>query len=726
MSTTTTRPRAPGRARRRLAALAFASAIAAGSLTAATDTGALASTPPGAAARSAVTQASQTTMWATQLDFDNNGTPWSQSSFASLKALGLTTAELDMPWNTIEPSQGSFSFSELDQELANAAAAGFKLVPIFWTSGWGGSPAAWVTSREVGSSGGQSPAPAWWDPVDQPAYFTYVTSTVSHIAGNAGYGGSILDYGFLDAQWDFNGGASGWATADVNEFHNTYLPNTFGTIAAFNSRNGTSYSSFSQVPAATPGQSLWGVYQAFRAWSVQDTYGRLTAAVRAITGTPLYYYYGGHFGNAINYANIPDIFFTLAKQYTVTVLLDDAQAPSLALTFGSLARAYGVQLAQEWTAPSDSTQLSAQAVQWLSNYAMGMPEGGGEDFFIHDGTQKDVVGWPIYTKYLSTIQSISGSYPQQPAAIYMDFSQAYGNTSGGDVTQMEQNNTNLWNGYQAGYAIVTSQEVDNGTVKLSSYKAVLPMNGVDANLNAYKAAGGTLLTSGSQLAQYAPAYATLANSGVLQTIPAVNSAHTGATITLADVTSSTSYTGAVTFSIAGLGLNAGGYHIVNAAGQVVPQAAVNGGVCAAPGLQAAQLEQWNLVAGAVPAGTPDPSACGGGSNCGTMTNNQSLSANQSLLSCDGRFNLIMQGDSNLVLYMGGTPLWASNTVNRGAVKAIMQGDGNLVLYTSSGTPVWASNTAGNNGATLVLQNDGNLVIFSASGATLWATNTGGH
>ncbi|HEV2342649.1 MAG TPA: beta-galactosidase [Actinocrinis sp.] len=717
MRTTTTRPHGAGRSRKRVPALiAAVAAVAAGSLTTAAGTGAQAS-------QSTI---SQSTMWATQLQFDDNGAAWSQSSFAALKAAGLNTAEIDLPWNTIEPSNGSFDFTELDQELANAAAAGFKLVPIFWYSGWGGSPASWVTSHEVAGNGAQSTAPAWWDPTDQPAYFNYVTSTVKHIDTGAGYGGSILDYGFLDAQWDYGGGASGWASVDVNEFHNAYLPNTYGTISAFNSRNGTSYTAFSQVPAATPGQSLWGVYQAFRAWSVQDTYGRLTAAVRAVTGTPLYYYFGGHFGNAVDYANIPDIFFTLAKQYTVTVVVDAAQSPGLALTFGSLARAYGVALAQEWTAPGDSTQLAAQAVQWLSNYAMGMPEGGGEDFFIHDGTQKDVVGWPIYTRWVSTLQGISGSYPQQPAAVYLDFSQAYGNTSGGAVTSMEDAITSLWDSYQAGFAVVTSQEVNNGTVKLSAYKAVLPMNGTDANLNAYKAAGGTLLTSGSQTAQYAPAYATLANSGVLQVVPAVASTHTSATITLADVTSSTSYSSAVTFYIAGLGLNAGSYHLTNAGGAVVPQVAVNGGVCAAPSLQPATLAQWSMVAGAIPAGTAAPSSCTGSAACGTLTANQSLAVNQSLVSCDGRFSLTMQADGNLVLYMGGTVLWASNTIGKAAVKAIMQGDGNFVLYTSAGAAVWASNTAGNNGARLVLQNDGNLVVYSASGAALWATNTSGH
>jgi len=47
-----------------------------------------------------------TPIWSTQLDFDNNGTAWSESFFAGLASDGLTTAELNMPWGTIEPSAG--------------------------------------------------------------------------------------------------------------------------------------------------------------------------------------------------------------------------------------------------------------------------------------------------------------------------------------------------------------------------------------------------------------------------------------------------------------------------------------------------------------------------------------------------------------------------------------------------------------------------------------------
>ncbi|HEY5399819.1 MAG TPA: beta-galactosidase [Trebonia sp.] len=684
-----------------------------------------------AAQSTAMSAAASTTtpLWSTQLDFDDNAAPWSEASFAALKADGLSTAEIDMPWNTIEPTQGTFSFTELDQELANAAAAGIKLVPIFWYAGWGGSPASWVTSHEVNSSGAQGTAPAWWDPTAEPAYVTYVTDTVKHIAGEAGYGGSILNYGELDSQLnDGNGDAAGWATVDVTEFHNVYLPDTYSSIGAFNTANGTSYTAFSQVPAATPGAALASVYQAFRVWSVQTVYGQLTAQVRAITsGTPLYYYFGGHIGNGVTYANIPDLFFSLARQYTVTVIEDAAQSPGLALLFGSLGRAYGVQVAMEWTAPSDNTQLAAQAVQWIDNYGMALPEGGGEDFFIHDGTEKDVVGFPIYTNWLPDIKDLSGSYPQQPVAVYVDYSQAYGNASGGSLATPENEITELWDGYQAGFAVVTSQEVDSGIVKLSQYKAILPANGVDANLTAYKNAGGALLTTGSQLSQYAPAYASLANSGVVQIVPVVASSGTSAQLTLANITSGTAYDNSVTVKVAGLGLTAGTYHVVNASGAAVPQEAVSGGVCAEADLPAASLAAWSVVPGAAPSGTAAPSNCGASVPvpCGTLPAGQQLTAGQSLASCNGDYTIDMQGDGNLVLYQNGTPLWASNTSGSAADEAIMQDDGNLVLYTSSGSPVWASGTVGNDGADLVVQNDGNVVIYSASGAALWATGTNG-
>ena len=603
-----------------------------------------------------------TPMWSTQLDFDNNGTAWSESFFAGLRSDGLTTAELNMPWGTIEPQAGTFSFTEWDTELANASAAGIQLIPIFWQSGWGGSPAPWITDFEVGSSGSAGAAPAWWDPTEQSEYFTYVTDTIQNaVSQPGGYGGAILDYGYLDAMWDLSGAGGGYTADDVAEFQNTYLPQTYGTIATFNSKYGTSYSSFSQVPAEASGQSLFGVFQAFRAWSVQQTYGQLTADVRAVTAsTPLYYYYGGGFSNATSYANNPDTFFQLAKKYNVTVIDDSAGSQGLTLTFGSLARAYGVKVAQEWTAPSDNTQLAAQAVQWISNYAMGLPEGGGEDFFIHDGTEKDVVGFPIYTSWLSTLKGLSGTYPQQNAAVYIDFSQGYGNTNGGSLNNVQNEIANLWLNYQSGFTVVTSQEVSNGAVSLSKFKAILPLNGVDANLTAYQSGGGTLLTEPEQLTQYTTPYAEIdaPDVGVLQTVPAVATNGTSASITLANITSGTTYDDPIAFSPAGLGLNSGNYYLVNAAtGAAVPQTQQsNGLLCATADIGAATLAQWNVVAGSPPSGTASASCpvTETGATSVTATAGQAggglqfLGVGQTNSGSDGNLTQITQGGEQAV------------------------------------------------------------------------------
>jgi hypothetical protein len=643
-----------------------------------------------------------TPIWSTQLDFDNNGTPWSESFFAGLASDGLTTAELNMPWGTIEPAAGTFSFTEWDTELANASAAGIQLIPIFWQAGWGGSPAPWINDFEVGSGGAQGQAPAWWDPTEQSEYFTYVTDTIQNaIAQPAGYGGAILDYGYLDAQWDLNGAGGGYAANDLTEFRNTYLPQAYGTIATFNSDYGTSYSAFSQVPAAAPGQALYGVFQAFRAWSVQQTYGQLTADVRNVTAsTPLYYYFGGGFGNATSYANNPDTFFQLAKQYNVTIIDDDASSQGLTLTFGSLARAYGVKVAQEWTAPPDNTQLAAKAVSWISLYAMGLPNGGGEDFFIHDGTQKDTVGFPIYTSWLPELKGLSGTYPQQPAAVYIDFSQGYGNTNGGSLGNVENEIGNLWLNYQAGFAVVTSQEVANGAVSLSKFKAVLPLNGVDSNLTAYKSAGGTVLTEPEQLTQYTTAYAQIdaPDVGDLQTVPAVATNGNSASITLANITSGTTYNDPIAFSPAGLGLNSGNYYLVNAAtGAAVPQTRQsNGLLCATANIGPATLAQWNVVAGSPPSGTAS-------SSCPvTETGATSVTATAGQAGSGLQFLGVGQANSG--------------------------SDGNLTQITQGGEPAvetWTSSQSGAGDANVYLQLNPMSAVEAAASVTVqvtyWAT-----
>jgi hypothetical protein len=90
---------------------------------------------------------------------------------------------------------------------------------------------------------------------------------------------------------------------------------------------------------------------------------------------------------------------------------------------------------------------------------------------------------------------------------------------------------------------------------------------------------------------------------------------------------------------------------------------------------------------------------------------------------DGNYQLILQGDSNLVLYYQGRAIWTTNTAGRSAASLVMQSDGNLVLYNTSGAALWSSGTYGNPGAYLTLQSDGNLVIYSSSGAALWDSRT---
>ncbi len=104
--------------------------------------------------------------------------------------------------------------------------------------------------------------------------------------------------------------------------------------------------------------------------------------------------------------------------------------------------------------------------------------------------------------------------------------------------------------------------------------------------------------------------------------------------------------------------------------------------------------------------------------------NQSLFTNQSLNSPDGRFQLIMQSDGNLVIYRLANhhPLWATGTNGKDVMRAIMQTDGNFVLYDFHGHAVWASGTNGKNNAFLVMQSDGNLVIYEPN-VPVWASNT---
>jgi hypothetical protein len=97
---------------------------------------------------------------------------------------------------------------------------------------------------------------------------------------------------------------------------------------------------------------------------------------------------------------------------------------------------------------------------------------------------------------------------------------------------------------------------------------------------------------------------------------------------------------------------------------------------------------------------------------------------QSLETANRKYKLVLQTDSNLVLYSNSTPIWASNTVGRNVSSLALQPDGNLVLYDKGGYVVWHTNTWMGSTSKLAIQPDGNLVLYNRAQAT-WSTNTAG-
>jgi hypothetical protein len=110
----------------------------------------------------------------------------------------------------------------------------------------------------------------------------------------------------------------------------------------------------------------------------------------------------------------------------------------------------------------------------------------------------------------------------------------------------------------------------------------------------------------------------------------------------------------------------------------------------------------------------------------TLTAGQVLNPGGSLGSPNGQYTLTYQTDGNLVMYHGGTAVWAINcwsTCSDGFYppgQTIMQSDGNFVVFNSSSTVVWMSSTSGS-GAYLAVRNDGEVVVYSANGASLWSS-----
>src|SRR3954471_16059454 len=87
--------------------------------------------------------------------------------------------------------------------------------------------------------------------------------------------------------------------------------------------------------------------------------------------------------------------------------------------------------------------------------------------------------------------------------------------------------------------------------------------------------------------------------------------------------------------------------------------------------------------------------------------------------------LLMQPDGNLVEYIPGRAVWASNTAGQQGSVFTAQGDGNYVVIGPGNRPLWATGTK-SGGTTLILQNDRNLVVYAPGNHAIWANNVAGQ
>ncbi len=109
--------------------------------------------------------------------------------------------------------------------------------------------------------------------------------------------------------------------------------------------------------------------------------------------------------------------------------------------------------------------------------------------------------------------------------------------------------------------------------------------------------------------------------------------------------------------------------------------------------------------------------------CGVIEPDHGLLAGESLKSCDGRFELAMKTDGNLVWSGPPGAMWSTDTDGKGGDVAVMQTDGNFVLYDADSHALWASKTYGHDADHLALDDSGNLAVDDSAGKALWQTDT---
>jgi hypothetical protein len=108
---------------------------------------------------------------------------------------------------------------------------------------------------------------------------------------------------------------------------------------------------------------------------------------------------------------------------------------------------------------------------------------------------------------------------------------------------------------------------------------------------------------------------------------------------------------------------------------------------------------------------------------GFMDKNKRLNPGESLVSENGNYRLVYQGDGNLVIYSPRRAIWQSKTAGRSPGFFAVQGDGNLVIYGKTGQVYWSSQSQNKGGDKLYMQGDGSLVLYTPQGKAVWNSGT---
>lgn len=520
---------------------------------------------------------------------------WTSRTFFHLRAEGITRAEINLEWGLIEPRTGRFDFRILDRTLRHAAQAGVKVIPIFWYSVWHGNPPSWIGRYDIGSAGTISRVPVWWSQHYRQAYFHYVLKSIRHLRHESGFGGAFLDFGWLDYMWGpppGPGQVNGYAPQDVNEFHR-WLQARYHSAARLDRRFNTHFAHLSLVSAEPPGQPLFPLYQRFRNWSVMETYGRLTAAVRRLTHAPLYYYWGGGFSGAGVAFNIPDTFFRLARRYQVIVCEDCADRTGLMLLFSSLAAAYRVPLFEEWT---PHARLKNEMAQFLGHYGLESRQAAGMDFFLYHGGREFNIGFPPYRRALPLLARLHGRYPRRPVAIYISYRPVFMHPA--ILQGFSSRLAAIWRTWHIPFTVVTDREIRAGVIRLSRFKAVYPMDGAnDPFMAAYKRHGGHVVHHPAQLLRYIHPFLTLTPAfNGLEAVPMVSSGRDTIRLSLALWWRSPAFRGKLILHPTALGVRSGRYQIINLAdGRRIAARRRGSSLTVRFHIKPGQLRLWKLV-----------------------------------------------------------------------------------------------------------------------------------